>query len=151
MISDLLGGVHPAIIWGIAAIILAVAEMTLPGVFLIWLSLAAALTAGLTLVVPLSDSFQLLAFAVFSALSVSGGRLWYLARPVEPADALLNDRSARMIGRHVVVVEAISHGEGRVRIDDGTWPARGPDAPVGTHMMVADIEGSTLIVTALPD
>ena len=151
MISDLLGGAHPAIIWGILAIILAVAEMTLPGVFLIWLSLAAALTAGLTLVMPLGDSFQLLAFAIFSALSVSGGRLWYLARPIDPADRLLNDRAARMIGRHVIVVEAISHGDGRVRIDDGTWSAHGPDAPVGTHMVVTDIDGSVLIVDVLPD
>jgi len=151
VISDLLGGTHPAIIWGILAIVLAVAELTLPGVFLIWLSLAAALTAGLTLVVPLGDSFQLLAFAIFSALSVSGGRLWYLARPIDPVDGLLNDRSARMIGRHVVVVEAISHGEGRVRIDDGTWSAHGPDAAVGTHMVVTAIEGSTLTVAVMPD
>ncbi|OJY63649.1 MAG: hypothetical protein BGP16_01885 [Sphingobium sp. 66-54] len=151
MISDLFGGAHPAIIWGIVAIVLAVAEMTLPGVFLIWLSLAAALTAGLSLVVPLDDSFQLLAFAIFSALSVSGGRLWYLARPVEPEDRLLNDRSARMIGRHVVVSEAIAHGEGRVRIDDGSWSAQGPDAPVGAHMVVVAVKGSTLIVEALPE
>ncbi|HZV18777.1 MAG TPA: NfeD family protein [Sphingobium sp.] len=151
MISDLFGGTHPAIIWGILAIVLAVAEMTLPGVFLIWLSLAAALTAGLSLMVPLGDSFQLLAFAIFSALSVSGGRLWYLARPVEPEDRLLNDRSARMIGRHVVVSEAIVHGEGRVRIDDGSWPAQGPDAPAGTHMVVAAVNGSTLIVESLPE
>jgi len=151
VISDLFGGTEPAIIWGIIAIVLAVAEMVLPGVFLIWLSLAAALTAGLSLVVPLNDSFQLLAFAIFSALSVSGGRLWYLARPVEPEDRLLNDRAARMIGRHVVVVEAISHGEGRVRLDDGTWPAEGPEAPVGAHMVVAAVKGSTLIVEALPE
>ncbi len=153
MISELFGGAHPAVLWGVFAIILAVLEMALPGVFLIWLSLAAALTAGLAFLVPLGEPFQLLAFAIFSTLSVSGGRLWYLARPVESEDAMLNDRAARMIGRTVVVIEAISHGEGRVRIDDGSWTATGPDAPVGTHMRIIEVSGSILTVAypqALP-
>jgi membrane protein implicated in regulation of membrane protease activity len=151
MISDLFGGAHPSILWAVLAIILAIAEMFLPGVFLIWLSVAAALTAGATLLLPISEPFQLFAFAIFSALSVSGGRLWYLARPVEGQDPLLNDRAARMIGRQVVVAEAITHGEGRVRIDDGSWPATGPDAEIGAHMLITGINGSTLVVTHLPD
>ena len=69
MISDLFGGVHPSILWGVLAIILAVTEMILPGVFLIWLAVAAALTAGLASLLPISEPFQLLAFAIFSALS----------------------------------------------------------------------------------
>ncbi len=149
MISDLLGGAHPAILWGILAIVLAVAEMVLPGVFLIWLSIAAALTAGLATLVPLGEPFQLIAFAIFSALAVSGGRLWYLGRPVEPEDMLLNDRTARMIGRRVTVVEAITHGEGRVRVDDGTWTAAGPDSPVGTPMLITGVTGSVLTVAPL--
>jgi membrane protein implicated in regulation of membrane protease activity len=150
VISELFGGVHPAVLWGILAIVLAVTEMALPGVFLIWLSLAAALTAGFAFLLPLGEPFQLLAFAIFSALSVSGGRLWYLARPVESEDAMLNDRAARMIGRQVVVIEAISHGEGRVSIDDGSWTATGPDAPIGTHMLVTGVSGSILTVAYPP-
>lgn len=149
MISDLFGGVHPSILWGVLAIALAITEMVLPGVFLIWLAVAAALTAGLASLLPISETFQLLAFAIFSALSVSGGRLWYLARPVEGNDPLLNDRAARMIGRKVVVVEAIAHGEGRVGVDDGSWQANGPDAEVGTHMVVTAASGSVLTVTHL--
>lgn len=143
-------GIHPAIVWGVLAIILAVAEMTVPGVFLIWLSLAAGLTAGLSLLLPVSEPLQLIAFAIFSALAVSGGRLWYLARPVEPEDPMLNDRAARMVGRRAVVSEAIIQGEGRVRLDDGSWPATGPDAAVGTHMVITGVEGSTLVVEHLP-
>jgi membrane protein implicated in regulation of membrane protease activity len=143
-------GIHPAIVWGVLAIILAVAEMTVPGVFLIWLSLAAGLTAGLSLLLPVSEPLQLIAFAIFSALAVSGGRLWYLARPVEAEDPMLNDRAARMVGRRAVVSEAIVQGEGRVRLDDGSWPATGPDAAVGTHMVITGVEGSTLVVEHLP-
>lgn len=150
MISDLFGGTQPVVLWGILAIILAVLEMALPGVFLIWLSVAAALTAALSFLIPLGEPFQLLAFAIFSALAVSGGRLWYLARPVGSEDALLNDRAARMIGRTVVVIEAIDHGEGRVRIDDGSWTATGPDAPVGAHMRIIEASGSILTVDYPP-
>jgi len=38
-----------------------------------------------------------------------------------------------------------------VRLDDGTWPAEGPEAPVGAHMVVAAVKGSTLIVEVLPE
>jgi len=146
MIGDWLGGVHPAILWGTLAIVLAIAELAAPGVFIIWLALAAALTAGLAALVPIDGPFQLLAFAIFSALSVSGGRLWYLARPVEPDDPLLNEPTARLIGRQVVVSEAIRHGEGRVRVGDGSWSATGPDAPEGARMIVTEVRGSVLVV-----
>lgn len=146
MIGDWLGGLHPAILWGMLAILLATAELAVPGVFIIWLALAAGLTAGLVSLLPVDGPFQLLAFAIFSILSVSGARLWYLARPVEPETPLLNEPSARLIGRRVVVSEAIQGGEGRVRVDDGSWPATGPDTPAGVPMVVADVHGSMLVV-----
>jgi len=149
MIGGWLEGVHPAILWGTLAIVLAIGELLAPGVFIIWLALAAALTAGLAALVPIDGPFQLLAFAIFSALSVSGGRLWYLARPVEPEDPLLNEPAARLIGRTVMVSEAISQGAGRVRVDDGSWPASGPDAAAGTAMVVTEVHGSVLVVAPL--
>jgi membrane protein implicated in regulation of membrane protease activity len=146
MISDLFGGVHPSILWGVLAIILAITEMVLPGVFLIWLAIAAALTAGLASLLPVSEPFQLLAFAIFSALTVSGGRLWYLARPVEGNDPLLNHRAERMVGEQVEVVEAIAHGRGRVRVGDGVWSARGADAAVGSQVRIVGAQGAELLV-----
>ncbi len=139
-------GLHHSVLWGIVAVVLAIGEIIAPGVFLIWLALAAALTAGLTLLLPIGEAFQVLAFAIFTALSVSGGRLWYLARPVEPTDTMLNDKTARMMGRSVIVTETIIHGQGRVRVDDSSWQATGPDAEIGTHMMIAGVDGTTLIV-----
>lgn len=139
-------GLHHSVLWGIAAMVLAIGEIIAPGVFLIWLALAAALTAGLTLLLPIGAAFQLLAFAIFTALSVYGGRLWYLARPVEPTDTMLNDKTARMMGRSVIVTETIVHGQGRVRVDDSSWQATGPDAEIGAHMMIAGVDGTTLIV-----
>jgi membrane protein implicated in regulation of membrane protease activity len=146
VIADWLGGISPPILWGVLALVLATAELLAPGVFLIWVAIAAGLTAATALLLPLAAPFQLLAFAIFCALSVSGGRLWYLANPADSADPKLNDLAARLVGRTVVVSEAIAGGQGRVSVDDGSWRATGPDAPPGARMAVLDVDGSTLIV-----
>lgn len=146
MIEQFFTGTNPAIIWAILALIMAGAELLAPGIFLIWLAIAAGLTALTALLLPISAPFQMLAFAIFSALSVSGGRLWYLANPGESSDPLLNNRTARMIGRTVIVSVAIEQGEGRVQVDDSSWPASGPDCAVGTRLVITDAVGATLKV-----
>ncbi len=145
MIAEWFGALSPPLIWGIIALVLALAELVVPGVFLVFLAIAAALTGVVDLLIPMGGAFQLLIFSVLSALSVSAGRLWYLARPVT-SDPLLNDRAARLIGRHVTVAEAIVSGEGRVKVDDSSWPARGPDAPAGARMTIVEVDGGVLIV-----
>lgn len=145
MIGQWLGEASPPLIWAIIALVLAAAELVVPGVFLVWIAIAAGLTALVELLLPMGSAYQLLLFSVLCALTVSAGRLWYLARPVSP-DPLLNDRAARLIGRNVVVAEAIVGGEGRVRVDDSSWPAKGPDAPVGARLTVVEVDGSVLVV-----
>jgi membrane protein implicated in regulation of membrane protease activity len=147
MIQQFLGSMSPSLLWGIAALVLAAAELVVPGVFLIFLAIAAALTAIVELLVPMGGAFQLLIFSVLSALSVSAGRLWYLARPATSVDPMLNDRGARLIGRVVTVSEAIVHGQGRVNVDDSSWRASGPDAPVGARLTIVEVDGSTLVVS----
>ena len=146
MIQSFLASTSPALLWGTVALVLAAAELVVPGVFLIFLAIAAALTAVVELLVPMGGAFQLLIFSVLSALSVSAGRLWYLARPATSADPLLNDKAARLVGRNVEVAEAIVHGQGRVRVDDSSWRATGPDAPVGARLTVIEVDGATLVV-----
>ena len=146
MIGQFFGAISPPLLWGIVALILGIAELVVPGVFLVFLAIAAGLTALVDLCVPMNGAFQMLVFSVLSALCVSGGRLWYLARPANSPDPLLNDRAARLIGRNVVVADAIVQGEGRVRIDDSSWRAAGPDAPVGARLTVIAVDGSTLVV-----
>lgn len=146
MIQTFIESTSPALLWGTLALVLAAAELVVPGVFLIFLAIAAAITAIVELFVPMGGAFQLLIFAVLSALSVSAGRLWYLGRPASSADPLLNDKAARLVGRSVMVSEAIVHGEGRVRVDDSSWRASGPDAPVGARLTVVEVDGATLIL-----
>ena len=44
------------------------------------------------------------------------------------------------------MVEPISGGEGRVRVGDSVWTARGPDAPAGARVRIIRAEGATLWV-----
>lgn len=149
-----MSGLEPHWIWLIAAAVLGIAEMIVPGVFLIWLAAAAALTGVVALLFDMPAAFQFALFGLLSLASVYFGRRWYAANPVESSDPLLNDRVSRMIGEIVVVVVAIENGRGQVSVGDTVWPARGAEAPAGTRVKIVGVEGTTLkveLVGTLPD
>jgi len=134
-------------LWLAAAIVLGLAELAIPGVFLIFLAIAAAITGVATLVLPeLPLAAQLGSFAAWTAAAVLIGKRWYVEYPVETTDPLLNDRAARMIGEVVVVEQAIVRGVGRVCIGDGAWLAYGPDAEAGAHVRIVGHDGAALRV-----
>ena len=132
--------------WLIAGAIMAGAEMILPGYFLIWLATAAFVTGLVAAVADVPLSVQLITFICFTGLSVYGAREWLDYTGSDSTDPMMNDRGARMVGSSVVVTQAFEGGEGRVRLGDGEWLAKGPDAPVGARMVVTGNEGSVLLV-----
>ena len=136
--------------WLIAALVLGIAELAVPGVFLVFLAIAAAITGAAVFVLPdLPVAAQLAAFGVWSAVTVLIGKRWYRDYPVEGGDPMLNDRSARLVGQVVVVETAIVAGRGRVCIGDGSWPARGEDALVGARVRVTTVVDGEVVVEAL--
>lgn len=135
--------------WLIAGLILGIAEMVVPGVFLVWLGLAAVVTGLATLAFGLGTAAQFVIFAMAALASVYAGRRFLKDNPIESTDPLLNDRAARLIGQTVLVVEPIEGGEGRVKVGDGVWIARGPDTPPGARVRVTGAEGATLLVEPL--
>ena len=133
--------------WLAGAALLAVAELLIPGVFLIFLAIAAAITGAATLV--LSDLplvAQLGSFAAWSVVAVLIGRRWYVDYPVDTSDPLLNDRARRLTGKIVTVVAPIERGSGRVRVGDGEWSASGADADVGARVRIISCENGVLTV-----
>jgi len=142
--------IGPAGAWLIAALLLGIAELAVPGVFLVFLAIAAAVTGVAVFALPdLTAAAQLGAFAVWSAVTVLIGKRWYRDYPVEGGDPMLNDRSARLVGQVVVVETAIVGGRGRVLVGDGSWPARGADAPVGSRVRVAAVIDGEVVVESL--
>ena len=138
-------------LWLLAAIVMAIAELLVPGVFLIWLAAAAAGTGLLTLVFGISFAFQIVLFALLAIGAVYAGRKWYSANPVESSDPLLNQRAARLVGETVVVVTAIEDGRGRVKVGDSVWNCRGPDCEAGSRVRVTGADGSCLTVVRLAE
>ncbi|ATW05142.1 NfeD family protein [Sphingorhabdus sp. YGSMI21] len=142
---------NPEYVWLGLAALLALAELFVPGVFLIWVAAAAAATGILSLFIDMTLAGQLTVFGLATIAAVLGGRRWYLTHNIESENPLLNNRSAQLIGRTVTIVETVSPTSGRAKVADGVWPARGPDMKKGTVAKVASVEGGVLLLEALED
>ncbi|MCT2401113.1 NfeD family protein [Novosphingobium mangrovi (ex Huang et al. 2023)] len=143
---DLFGEFEFHYTWLALGLVLAVAEMAIPGVFLIWMAGAALVTGLVAWIVPIGVPLQIVMFAVLSILAVFMGRRYIASHPVVSADPKMNDRGARVVGETVMVTQAIEGGSGRVKLGDSEWLAKGADAPVGTRLRVAGHDGVVLIV-----
>jgi membrane protein implicated in regulation of membrane protease activity len=75
--------------------------------------------------------------------------LWARPATSRTDQPTLNRREAQYIGRTVPVVEAIAGGEGKVRIADSVWPARGPECDAGSWVKVVGSDGGFLVVERL--
>jgi membrane protein implicated in regulation of membrane protease activity len=132
--------------WLSLGLVLGVAEMVAPGFFLMWLGLAALIVGGLDYFLPITVAYQVAMFATLSVLTVFAGKKFLQDNPIETEDAKLNDRGARLTGEIVTVVEAITNGNGRVKVGDSVWSARGVDAAIGTRVRVTGADGAVLLV-----
>ena len=146
----MLDGLDPQWSWLVLGLVLAIAEMVVPGVFLIWFAAAALVVGLLSFVLPLSLPLEVALFAVLAVVNVLASRRWLRGHPVISADPLLNQRGQQLVGRQVVVTHAIEGGTGRVRCGDTEWLAQGPDADAGAKLTVTGSTGSMLIVDAVP-
>ena len=132
--------------WLSLGLVLGVAEMVAPGFFLMWLGLAALIVGGLDYFLPITVAYQVAMFAILSVLTVFAGKKFLQKNPIETEDAKLNDRGARLTGEIVTVVEAITNGNGRVKVGDSVWSARGVDAAIGSRVRVTGADGAVLLV-----
>jgi membrane protein implicated in regulation of membrane protease activity len=133
-------------LWLIAAAVLGIAELVVPGVYLIWIGLAALITGLAALLLPLPVAAQFGLFAVTAFAAVYAGRRYLKENPIVSDDPKLNDRSARLVGSIVTAVEAVDSAHGRVKVGDSVWSARGADAAVGDRLRVTGSDGNVLLV-----
>lgn len=136
--------------WWIIAALLLIGELLMPGVFLLWLAVAAALTGIVDLVLGLGWQAEILTFAGFSlALVMASWKYVKRQRSPKSDQPNLNQRQMDYTGRHTTLLKAINNGAGRVRIDDSVWDVTGPELAQGTHVIVTGVSGSTLTVEAV--
>lgn len=146
---ETLSGMAPHWFWLALGLLLAVGEMAIPGVFLIWMAAAAIITGLLAWATPIAVAWQVVVFVALAIALVFAGRRYLASNPIVAADPLLNDRGARALGETVTITHAIDSGTGRARLGDSEWQVKGPDAEPGTKMRVCGHEGTVLMVEHL--
>ena len=143
---DWLGDLDAHWVWLMLGLLLAALEMLVPGVYLIWLAAAALITGTLTFAFDLSLPLQVVDFVFLSLIAAFSAKRFLGERPIESSDPLMNRRGARMVGETALVVTAIEHGSGRVKVGDSEWIARGADVPAGERVRITGTDGSSLLV-----
>ncbi|AOG07828.1 MULTISPECIES: NfeD family protein [unclassified Bosea (in: a-proteobacteria)] len=133
--------------WVILGLVLIGGEVLAPGIFLLWLGLAALLTGAVVGLVDLGWQAAALIFAGLSLVAVFTGRLLTRRKDEEPDAATgLNDRGRRLIGRVFRLEATMTGGEGRIRVDDSSWRVTGPELLAGSEVRVVRVDGATLVV-----
>ena len=137
--------------WWVLGAALLIVEVLFPGVFFVWLGLAAVVMGLLVTLLPITVPVQLIVFAALSVVSIFLGRRLLARLPRGSEADSLNRGASRLIGRTVVLTEPIVNGQGRARVGDGVWPVHGPESPAGSTVQIVAADGSTLLVSHVGD
>lgn len=132
--------------WVGLGLLLAALEMLVPGVYLIWLAVAAIATGAIAFVFDLGLPIQIVNFVFLSLIVVFSAKRFLRDKPIISADPLMNDRAGRLVGQTAVVTTALEAGSGRVKVGDSEWMARGPNSDVGARMRITGMDGTALVV-----
>jgi hypothetical protein len=133
-------------LWLIGGVLLLIMELIAPGFFLVFIG-AAAMTTGLfALLFKLGPVPQLALFALYAIIAVTAGRRFYANRVSDGAGQLLNEPARRLVGKVVTVVTAVDEHNGRVRVGDSEWSARGGPAVAGERVRITGVDGNCLNV-----
>jgi membrane protein implicated in regulation of membrane protease activity len=144
-----MGGLEPGWLWLIGGVLLLIMEVIAPGFFLVFIGAAAIATGLFTVLFGLGAVPQLALFALYALLAVLVGRRFYANRHADSTDPLLNDRAGRLVGKVVTVVVPVDEHNGRVRVGDSEWSARGGPAAPGERVRITGVDGNCLTVEAV--
>jgi membrane protein implicated in regulation of membrane protease activity len=132
--------------WWIAAAILAVFETFLPGAVAIWFAAAAVVIGAVLLVVPIPWQLQLILFGALGLAAIFLYRRYRGTHDLASDRPLLNQRAAQYVGQTFTLTEALSGGNGKIRVGDSVWLVTGSDLPQGARVRVVAVRGSAFEV-----
>ena len=138
--------------WVIIAVVFFSVELLTGSGFLLWPAISASLVALLSTLYP--DISWYVQIIIFALGAIASCFLWfrYIKNKSESNDKpLLNERTAQLIGRDFILVDAIKNGRGKVRVGDSYWLVSGEDLPVGQQVRVVGSEGNILQVRSQKD
>ncbi len=138
--------------WMVLGFALLALEILVPGVFLLWIGIAAILTGALSLQLWewgfWTWQVQMLVFLGLSLVSAFAGKKIMRGTEQETDEPLLNRRAEQMVGRTATLADPITEGVGRVKLGDTVWRVFGPDLPAGTRVRIVAARGGDLTVQA---
>ncbi len=133
--------------WLVLGVVLVILEIFSPGVFFLWLGVAAGGVGLLLALWPGIDwPYQLLLFALLSLVTVLASRRYFRRFPIATDEPRLNRRGEQYLGRTFTLSAPIVNGTGRSRVDDTLWKITGPDCPAGSQVRVSGVDGVVLQV-----
>jgi inner membrane protein len=134
--------------WLILGMVLMIAEILVPGSFLLWFGIGAMATGVLSWLLPtLGWQVQVLFFAIVSMATIILWRRHLQTNPEVSSHPNLNQRGLQYVGRRFTLSEPIINGVGRLHVDDTTWKIEGDDMPAATAVVVTGVDGTALRVT----
>ena len=134
--------------WWIIAVVLIILEVPAPGTFFLWMGVSAGIVGvALLLFSELTWELQLTLFAALSIVTILLSRRYLQKNKGDHSK--LSQRGKRYIGTTVTVVETITNGIGKVRIEDTLWRARGADTVIGQRVKIVAIEGATFEIESI--
>ena len=137
--------------WLLLGLTLILLEVFSPGVYFLWLGIAAIAVGILYAALPdLPWQVQLLSYAALSLGSILLARQWLRKHPIKTDQPRLNRRGEQYIGRIFTLHTAIQHGQGKIQVDDTRWKIQGADCPVGSQIQVTGVDGVVLTVAPYP-
>ena len=126
--------------WMVLGFVLLTLEILVPGVFMLWIGLAALIVGALSLMFWSAGFWiwqvQILVFLALALACALAGKKLMGGRRDDSDQPLLNRRGDQLIGRMATLTEPITNGRGRVKIGDTTWRVSGPDLPAGAKVRV---------------
>ena len=133
--------------WAALAVVLFAAEALVPGAFMLWMGVAAAVVfLAVWAIGDVPVLVQVVLFVVLSFVSIQIYRTWFRKRARPSDQPLLNRRAEQLVGRVVLLDQAIVNGNGRAKVDDAFWAVTGVDSPAGSSVRVVAVDGMTLKV-----
>ncbi len=136
---------NPAFLWAIAGLALLTVEMFVPGIYMLWIGIAALFTAGVALLFPSLGAGFFVVFALsVIATAVIGARVY---AALSHDRSTINELQYQLIGQRGVCIAVGVNNEVRIRINGVEWAARADGTiNVGDDVVVIHFQSAEPIV-----
>ena len=136
--------------WLSIGVLLMIAELFIPGTFVMWFGFGAVLTGIIVGIIEgLSIAMQLLIFVIMSVISLGIGIFVYgkVFGPTKEKGNETRTGAQRLIGKTFIVSETIQNGKGKVAVGDTVWLARSKrKITKDSEVIVVGVDGTQLLV-----